>query len=164
MRIKQPPFVGYYRSSVNKPLVHQHPFIISSRYYIILRDNQVNHRIVITDNSNDKNNNKSPNEKATQAYKLYTEGNKPVQVAIQLGLSEKEATRYYTEYWRLMHLYKLHSIYKELKGDLSPILKLYRLLKREGITRYLTSVDIDATYTKSNNLFEAIGDCGDEYR
>jgi hypothetical protein len=33
-----------------------------------------------------------------------------------------------------MHLYKLHSIYKEVKGDLSPILKLYRLLKREGIT------------------------------
>jgi hypothetical protein len=56
-----------------------------------------------------------------------------VEVAVQLGLSEKEVTRYYTEYWRLMHLYKLHSIYKELKGDLSPILKLYTLLKREGI-------------------------------
>jgi hypothetical protein len=42
-------------------------------------------------------------------------------VAVQLGLSEKEITRYYTEYWRLKGLYKLHSIYKELKGDLSPI-------------------------------------------
>ena len=65
-----------------------------------LRDNQVNHGIVITDNSNDKADNKSPNEKATQVYKLYTEGNKPVQVAIEVGLSEKEATRYYKEYWR----------------------------------------------------------------
>src|SRR6188472_4356163 len=73
-------------------------------------------------------------QKSTQAYKLFSKGKKPVEVAIQLGLSEKEATRYYTEYWRLMHLYKLHSIYKELKGDLSPILKLYRLLKTEGIT------------------------------
>jgi predicted transcriptional regulator len=104
----------------------------------VLRGNQVNHGTVITDNSNDNinsnNNNKSPNEQATQAYKLYDEGKKPVEVAIQLSLSEKEATRYYTEYWRLMHLYKLHSIYKELKGDLSPILKLYRLLKRQGIT------------------------------
>ena len=62
-----------------------------------------------------------------------TKGKKPVDVAIQLGLSEKEATKYYTEYWRLTHLYNLHSIYKELKGDLSLILKLYRLLKREGI-------------------------------
>jgi hypothetical protein len=34
-------------------------------------------------------------------------------VAIELGLSEKEATRDHTEYWRLMHLYNLHSIYKE---------------------------------------------------
>jgi len=73
-------------------------------------------------------------QKSTQAYKLFSKGKKPVEVAIQLGISEKEATRYYTEYWRLMHLYKLHSIYKELKGDLSPILKLYRLLKTEGIT------------------------------
>ena len=97
-----------------------------------LRDNQVNHGIVITDNST----NKSPNEKATKAYELFSEEKKPVDVAIQLGLSEKEATRYYTEYWRLTHLYNLHSIYKELKGDLSLMLKLYRLLKREGITTY----------------------------
>ena len=33
----------------------------------------------------------SHNEKATQAYKLFTEGKTPVEVAIQLGLSEKEA-------------------------------------------------------------------------
>ena len=72
--------------------------------------------------------------KKPQAYKLFDEGKKPVDVAVQLCLSEKEVTRYYTEYWRLTHLYNLHSIYKELKGDLSPILKLYRLLKREGIT------------------------------
>jgi hypothetical protein len=45
--------------------------------------------------SNDSNN-KSPNEKATKAYKLFDEGKKPVEVAIQLSLSEKEATRYYT--------------------------------------------------------------------
>jgi hypothetical protein len=54
-------------------------------------------------------------------------------VAVQLCLSEKEATRNYTEYWRLKGLNEIHSIYKEIKGDLSPILKLYRLLKREEI-------------------------------
>src|SRR5437763_6684956 len=42
------------------------------------------------------NNSKSPNEKATQAYKLFDEGKTPVEVAVQLGLSEKEVTRYYT--------------------------------------------------------------------
>ena len=54
-------------------------------------------------------------------------------MAIQLGLSERQATRYYTEYWRLKRLYKLHSIYKESKGNLSTFLKLYRLVKRLGI-------------------------------
>src|SRR5438067_10186004 len=39
------------------------------------------------------------NQKSTQAYKLFGEGKTPVDVAIQLSLSEKEATRYYTEYW-----------------------------------------------------------------
>ena len=80
--------------------------------------------IVIVDKQQQSNdsNNKSPNEKATKAYKLFSEDKKPVEVAVQLGLSEKEATRYYTEYWRLNHLHKLHSIYQELKGDLSPIL------------------------------------------
>jgi hypothetical protein len=93
---------------------------------IILRDNQVRHGIVMTkDNGNGNNNNKSPSQKPTQAYELYNKGKKPVEVAIELSLSEKEATRYYTEYWRLTHLYKLHSIYKELKGNLSPILKRY---------------------------------------
>jgi predicted transcriptional regulator len=69
----------------------------------------------------------------TLAYN-YDEGNRPVEVAIQLGLSERQATRYCTEYWSLKRLYKLHSVYKELNGNLSPILKLYRLLKRQGIT------------------------------
>ena|ERR1041385_7652760 len=69
--------------------------------------------------SNDSTNNECPNEKATKAYKLYDEGKKPVEVAIELGLSEKEVTRYYTEYWRLKRLYELPSMYKELKGDLS---------------------------------------------
>ena len=40
------------------------------------------------------------NQKSTQGYKLFSEGKKPMEVAIQLGLSEREATRYYTEYWR----------------------------------------------------------------
>jgi hypothetical protein len=120
--------------------------------------------------NNDSNNNKSPSEKATQAYKLFDEGKKPVDVAIQLCLSEKEATRYYTEYWRLMHLYNLHSIYKELNGDLFPILRLYRLLKREGITTdkiewFVHTVntgmykipEIQKQYAKVKDELEAIG-------
>ena len=105
----------------------------------ILKKGQVNHGIAtIMDNgnnsSNSNNNNKLPNEKATQAYKLFSQEKKPVKVAFQLNLSEKEATRYYTEYWRLKRLYNLYHIYQDSKGDLSYILKLFKLAKRQGIT------------------------------
>jgi hypothetical protein len=79
-------------------------------------------------------NNQSHSEKSTQAYKLFSEGKTPIDVAIQLSLSEKEATRYYTEYWKLKRLYSLYHIYQESKGNLSYILKLCRLAKRQGIT------------------------------
>ena len=99
----------------------------------IQKKHGVNHGIASIDDDNNNKKSHSNNEKATRAYKLFSEGNKPVEVAIQLGLSERQATRYYTEYWRLRRLYKLHSIYKESKGNLSTFLKLYRLLKRLGI-------------------------------
>jgi hypothetical protein len=82
---------------------------------------------IMDNGNNNSSNSKPPNEKSTQAYKLFSEGNKPVEMAIQLSLSEKEATRYYTEYWRLKRLYSLYQIYQESKGDLSYILKLFRL-------------------------------------
>src|SRR6478609_5110144 len=100
----------------------------------ILKKSQLNHGIVTIMDDGNNSNNKSHNEKATQAYKLFSEGKKPVEVAIQLGLSEKEVTRYFTEYWRLKRLYSLYHIYQESKGDLSYILKLCSLAKRQGIT------------------------------
>ena len=92
--------------------------------------------IVAMDNQQQQlgNGSSQSNQKSTQAYKLFSEGKKPVEVAIQLSLSEKEATRYYTEYWRLKRLYSLYHIYQESKGNLSYILKLCRLAKRQGIT------------------------------
>ena len=88
--------------------------------------------IVAMDNQQQQlgNGNSQSNQKSTQAYKLFSEGNKPVEVAIELGLSEKEASRFYTEYWRLKRLYSLYHIYQESKGNLSYILKLCRLSKK----------------------------------
>ena len=48
---------------------------------IILRNSQLSHGITISkDNKSDNNNNKSPNQIATQAYKLFSEGKKPFEV------------------------------------------------------------------------------------
>jgi IS30 family transposase len=83
----------------------------------ILRKNQVSHGISfpIIDNNNKDNSNKSPNQKSTQAYKLFSEGYKPVDVAIQLGLSERQATKYYKECWELKGLHELTFLYEEGK-------------------------------------------------
>ena len=56
---------------------------------------------VVMDNQHLDNGRSHSNQRSTDAYKLYSEGKKPVEVAIQLGISEKKATRYYTEYWNL---------------------------------------------------------------
>lgn len=101
---------------------------------IILRNSQLSHGIAITKDNGNGNNNNSPNEKSTQAYKLFSEGKKPVEVAIQLGLSEKEATRYYKEYWKLKRLYKLYQLYTEIDHCLPSFLKLHSALKKKGLT------------------------------
>jgi hypothetical protein len=56
---------------------------------------------VNSDNNNSNNNNKSPNEKATQAYKLFSEGKKPFEVAIELGIREAQVNKFFREFWKL---------------------------------------------------------------
>jgi hypothetical protein len=107
---------------------------------IILKKNQVSHGIVTTtkDNGNDNNNNNKTNNnksshKATHAYELYSEGKKPVDVAIQLGLLEYKATKYYREYLELTGLSDLTFLYEEKKHCIPSLLKLNKILEREGI-------------------------------
>jgi chromosome segregation ATPase len=70
---------------------------------------------------------------AAQAYKLFSEGKTPLQVAIKLNLRESEATKFYKEYWKLKQLHNLNMVYEELKGDIEPFLRLYKLAKRKGM-------------------------------
>jgi hypothetical protein len=73
-------------------------------------------------------------EISSKAYKLFSEGKTPVQVATILNLSEPEATILYREYWKLKQLHKLNLIYKETNGKLRTFLKLYqRLVKKNGM-------------------------------
>jgi hypothetical protein len=70
---------------------------------------------------------------STQAYKLFSERKTPLEVAIALNLRESEATKFYKEYWKLKQLHNLNMVYEELKGDIEPFLRLYRLSKAKGI-------------------------------
>ena len=57
---------------------------------IILRNSQLSRGIAISKDNRSDNNNKSSDQKATQAYKLFSKGTKLSDVAIELGLREKE--------------------------------------------------------------------------
>jgi transposase len=70
---------------------------------------------------------------AAQAYKLFSEGKSPVDVAIELNLRQAEVSEFYREYWELKQLYDLNQVYEEIKGDIHSFVKLYKLAKAVGM-------------------------------
>ena len=66
---------------------------------------------------------------STQAYKLFSEGKSPVQVAIALNIREPEVVKFYVEYWNLVQHHSLSRIYEEIKDDIGYFVRLYRLAK-----------------------------------
>ena len=66
---------------------------------------------------------------STQAYRLFSKGKTPIDVAITLNLSEVETTKYYEEYWDLKQMHELRMTYDEIGGDIVHFLKLYKLSK-----------------------------------
>jgi hypothetical protein len=71
---------------------------------------------------------------SSQAYKLFSEGKSPNEVAITLNVREPEVTKLYGEYWRLNQLYDLNQIYEETRGNFSYLVELWRLMKAENMT------------------------------
>jgi hypothetical protein len=71
---------------------------------------------------------------SSQAYRLFSKGKTPVQVSIELSLRQPDVTILYAEYCKLSQLENLSRIYGELKGDIEPFLKLYRLTKDAGMS------------------------------
>jgi hypothetical protein len=57
-----------------------------------------------------------------------------IQVSIDLGLREKEASKLFSEFLRLKGQGEVYEIYFENKHYLKSLRKLHRLLKREGVT------------------------------
>jgi predicted transcriptional regulator len=53
-------------------------------------------------------------ELSSKAYKLFSEGKRPVEVTIALNLREPEAIKLYREYWKLKRLHILNSIYRDI--------------------------------------------------
>ena len=87
----------------------------------ILRKNQVSHGDIITndsgnsDNNNSSNDNKSQSQKATQTYKLFSEGKKAFEVAIELGIREAQVNKFFREFWKLKNLNELYENYPQIR-------------------------------------------------
>ena len=71
---------------------------------------------------------------STQAYKLFSERKTPIDVAVALNVREAEVTRFYKEYLKLDQIHDLNMAYEELKGDITPFLKLYRSARAAGMS------------------------------
>ena len=71
--------------------------------------------------------NKSPE---TKALFLFSTGKKPIDVAIELGLSASAVHDIQEEYWALNDLHDLAFVYDEIKAFLPSFLKLFHCLKK----------------------------------
>ena len=88
--------------------------------------------------------------KTTQALKLFSELQSPVDVAIALDLSVDQVRTIYREYWELDGLFKLTQIYEEAKYDVHDLLELYRMVKGLGMEKQDIINVLD--YAKYNQL------------
>ena len=62
---------------------------------------------------------------AAQAYKLFSEGKSPIQVAVALNLREPEVAKFYVEYWKLRQLHSLNWVYEQVKENIGYFVSLY---------------------------------------
>jgi hypothetical protein len=73
--------------------------------------------------------------KTTQAIKLFSELESPVEVAIALDLSADQVQAIYLEYWKLNGMYGLAQIYEEAKYDIHDLLRLHKIAKDLGMEK-----------------------------
>jgi hypothetical protein len=69
--------------------------------------------------------------KDSQAFALFSEGKKPIEVAIKLDLGADVIDRLYQQFWKLEGLYQLNMVYKEIKRYLPSFLKLFEIMKQQ---------------------------------
>jgi hypothetical protein len=88
--------------------------------------------------------------KIAQAYKLFSELESPVGVAIALDLPSNHVQTIYQGYWELEGMYGLAQIYEEAKYDVHDLLTLHRILKNRGLEKQDVTNVLDLV--KNNQL------------
>jgi hypothetical protein len=74
-----------------------------------------------------------PKSPESQAFKLFSEGKSPVEVAILLDEPGDRVRAIYREYWELTGRYRLAQIYDEARYDIYGLLRLHKIVKDLGL-------------------------------
>jgi DNA-binding CsgD family transcriptional regulator len=85
---------------------------------------------------NDSTQNRQTQKKTStysQAYRLFSQGKTPLEVAIELNIKQPEATRYCREYWKLRQMHTLNMVYEEIGDDIIHIPKIHRKIRASGM-------------------------------
>jgi transposase len=73
--------------------------------------------------------------KDTKAFKLFSKGKKPTEVAINLDLGADAVDRLYQQFWRLERLQQLTLAYQEIRHYLPLFLKLFKIMKEQKMIK-----------------------------
>jgi transposase len=76
-----------------------------------------------------------PKSAEAKAFKMFSEGKSPVEVAIALDEPGDRVRAMYREYWELSDRYKLAQIYEETRYDLRGLLRLHKIVKDLGMVQ-----------------------------
>jgi hypothetical protein len=78
-------------------------------------------------------NDTEPKSPESKAFKLFSEGKSPLEVAIALDEPGDRIRAIYREYWELSGRYELAQIYDEARYDLRGLLRLHKIVKDLGL-------------------------------
>ena len=78
-------------------------------------------------------NNEESKSPESRAFKMFSEGKSPVEVAIALDEPGDRVRAMYREYWKLTGRYELAQIYDEARYNLSDLLELQKIVKDLGM-------------------------------
>jgi len=70
----------------------------------------------------------------TQAYRMFLDGKRPIDVATELDIPHDEVTKLWKEYLQLAGHYKVLKIAEELKGKFQSFFHIYSAMKRKHLT------------------------------
>jgi hypothetical protein len=85
----------------------------------------------------------------TKALWLFSNGKKPIEVAVELDLTASEVHEMQEEFWALNDLHELALVYGEIKSYLPSFLKLihclkeHRMLDEKNISKFIRNANYD---------------------